>query len=100
MATYVTLYNLTEQGIRNIKDAPQRIEDGIKAWEATGGRLIGFYSTMGEYDYVAISEAEDDEAASAFALALGAMGNVRTTTMRAHTVDEFARIVAKIPDMG
>jgi uncharacterized protein with GYD domain len=100
MATYITLYKLTEQGVRNIKDAPQRIEDGIKAWEATGGKMIGFYGTMGEYDYVGIVEAQDDEAASAFTLGLGAMGNVRTTTMRAYTVDEFARIVSKIPDMG
>ena len=100
MATYITLYKLTEQGIRNIKDAPKRIEDGIKAWEATGGKMIGFYSTMGEYDYVGITEADDDEAASAFTLALGAMGNIRTTTMRAYTVEEFARIVAKIPYVG
>jgi uncharacterized protein with GYD domain len=100
MATYITLYKLTEQGIRNIKDAPKRIEEGIKGWEATGGKMIGFYATMGDYDYVGITEADDEEAASAFTLGLGAMGNVRTTTMRAHTVDEFARIVAKIPDMG
>ena len=33
-----------------------------------GGKLIGFYLTMGEYDYVAIGEAPNDEAAMTFAL--------------------------------
>jgi len=100
MALYITLYKLTEQGIRDIKGAPKRIKDGIAAWEKTGGKMIGFYATQGEWDYVAIAEANDDEGASAFTLALGAMGYVRTTTMRAFTVEEFTRIVSKIPKMG
>ena len=56
MPTYIVLYKLTDQGIRNIKEAPQRIEEGIKALEAAGGKVIGFYSVMGEYDYVSIGE--------------------------------------------
>lgn len=97
MPTYVTLYKLTEDGIKNIKGAPQRIEDGIKSWEKTGGRLLAFYATQGEYDYVAISDAPDEEVAAAFVLGQGARGYVRTTSMRAFTPEEFARIVAKIP---
>jgi uncharacterized protein with GYD domain len=100
MATFVTLYKLTEQGVSNIKESPQRIKAGIKAMEAVGGKVIGFYSTMGEYDFVGIAEIEDEEAAVAFTLALGAQGNIRSTTMRAYTVDDFTRIVGKIPDMA
>jgi uncharacterized protein with GYD domain len=55
---------------------------------------------MGEYDFVGIAEIEDEEAAVAFTLALGAQGNIRSTTMRAYTVDDFTRIVGKIPDMA
>ena len=97
MPTYVTLYKLTEQGVRNIKDAPGRFEAGRKKWEAMGGKIIGFYSTMGEYDYVGIAEAPNDEAAMTFALALGSLGNVRSTTLKAFTPEEFADIVKKIP---
>ena len=74
MPMYIGLYKLTDQGIKNIKDAPQRIEEGIKGWEAMGGKVIGFYSVMGEYDYVAIGEAPNDEAVVTFALALGSQG--------------------------
>jgi uncharacterized protein with GYD domain len=97
MATFVTLYKITDQGIRNIKDAPQRFAEGAKAFEAIGGKMIGFYSTMGEYDYVGIAEIEDEEAGLAFTMGLGSQGNIRTTTMRAYNMEEFKRIVDKIP---
>ncbi len=97
MAKYVTLYKFTDQGIRDIKGSPERIRQATAAWEAMGGKLLGFYSTQGPYDYVGISEADDDEMAAAFSLAMGAQGNVTTLTMRAFDTEEHARIVSKIP---
>lgn len=97
MPTYITLYKLTDQGVRNIKDAPKRIEDGIKEFEAVGGKIIGFYAVMGEYDYVAISEAPSDEVGMTYIMALGSLGNVRTTTLRAFTTEEFGNMVKNLP---
>ena len=97
MPTYVALYKLTEQGIKNIKEAPGRIEEGIKGAEAMGGKVLGFYTVMGEYDYVSIGEFPSDEAAMVFMLALCKQGNVRTTTLKAFTPDEFGDIVGKMP---
>ena len=90
MPTYITLYNLTEQGVKSIKDGPGRYEEGVKKFEAMGGKVIGFYATMGEYDYVGIGEAPNDEVPMIFAPALGALGNFRTTTLKAFTTEEFA----------
>jgi uncharacterized protein with GYD domain len=97
MATYIGLYKLTDQGIKDIKNAPQRLEQGIKYLEKLGGRLIGFYTCMGEYDYVGIAECPNDEAAMVFLLGLGSLGNVRTTTMRAFTPQETAAMIKKLP---
>lgn len=97
MPIYITLYKLTDQGIKNIKDAPERIEQGVKQFEAMGGKLLGFYLTFGEYDYVGIGEAPSDEVAMTFGLGLGSLGNVRTTTLKAFTTDEFKQIVNKLP---
>ncbi len=97
MPTYITLYKLTDQGIKNIKDAPGRIEDAIKGLESMGGKSIGFYSVMGEYDYVAIGECPSDEIATTFALAVGSLGNVRSTTLKAFSKEEFGEIVKKLP---
>lgn len=97
MPTYITLYKLTDQGIKNIKDAPDRITKGIEQWEAVGGKMHGFYSTFGDYDYVGIGEAPNDEIAMTFILGMCSLGNVRTTTLKAFTKEEFAKIVNKIP---
>lgn len=97
MSRAIILMKLTEQGVKDIKNAPQRIEQGFKGFEAMGGKVLDFYTVMGEYDYVAIGEAPSDEVAMAFLLALGSLGNVRTTTLKAFTKEEFAEIVKKIP---
>ena len=97
MPTYIGLYKLTDQGIKNIKDAPGRVEEAIKGAETMGGKVIGVYTVMGEYDYVTIGEFPSDETQMAFTMALGSRGNVRTTTLKAFTKEEFAQIVKKLP---
>jgi uncharacterized protein with GYD domain len=97
MPTYVILMNLTEQGVKNIKEAPARIEASAKALEAAGGKMIGFYTVMGEYDYVAIVEGPSDQAALIQLMGLGAQGNVRTKTFKAFTREEYAEMIKKLP---
>ena len=97
MPIYITLYNWTEQGIKNVKEAPARIQANIKAAEAAGGKVLGVFLTMGQYDIVAISEAPNDEIISAALLTQGMQGNVRSITLKAFTVDQFAGIMEKLP---
>ena len=96
MPHFINLMKLTDQGAKAIKDAPGRLEAGIKAFEKMGGKMIGFYVVMGEYDYVAIGEAPSDEVAMTFALALSSLGNVRTMGIKAFTKEEFAAMVKKL----
>jgi uncharacterized protein with GYD domain len=39
METYVVLMKLTNQGIKDIKNAPERIAANAKAMEAVGGKM-------------------------------------------------------------
>ena len=97
MAHYIILLNYTEQGIKNIKDSPQRVGAARKAIEAAGGKIHSFYLTMGEYDMVAITEAPDDETFATIMLAIGSQGNVRSTTLRAFDEQQMASIIGNIP---
>jgi uncharacterized protein with GYD domain len=97
MPTYIGLYKLTDQGIKDIKSAPARVEEAVKAAQAMGGKALAVYTVMGEYDYVTIGEFPSDEVAMTFSLALGSRGNVRTTSLRAFTKEEFAEMVKKLP---
>jgi len=95
--TYVTLYRYTDQGIKNIKEAPRRVEAARQRIEQAGGRLLSYYWLQGAYDFVATAEFSDDESATAFNLAIAAAGNVRSETMRAYGPDDLNRIIAKLP---
>jgi len=96
LSTYIILMKYTDEGIKRVIGSPKRIQEGIEAMEAKGGKLIGFYSVMGGYDFVAIGKAPDDDSTSHFILKLGSLGNVRTVTFRAFTMEEFAEIVKKM----
>ncbi len=95
MAKYVTLYQFTDQGIKNFEGTVQRSKEATAAVEKMGGKLLSVNWTIGPYDLVSISQFPDDETATAFSLKLGAAGNVRTTTMRAFDADEMTRIIGK-----
>jgi uncharacterized protein with GYD domain len=95
MATYVTLLNWTDQGVRNYKDTAKRSEAFAAAAQKLGAKVLSLYWTVGPYDLVAVVEAPDDETATAALLQLGGVGNVRTTTLRAFGQEEMDRIIAK-----
>jgi uncharacterized protein with GYD domain len=97
MPTYLTLLRYTEQGIRNIKESPARLEAGKKAFQAAGGELKSFYLTLGRYDAFCISEAPNDETATKIALSLGSQGNVRTETTRIFSEAEYRKLISGLP---
>jgi uncharacterized protein with GYD domain len=96
MAIHIVLWNFTDQGMKNIRESPSRLEAGIKAFEAAGGKMLGCYYTVGEYDLVTIGEIADENAGLAHTLAMNMLGNVKSVTMRAFTPAEFAKILAKV----
>jgi uncharacterized protein with GYD domain len=51
---------------------------------------------MGAYDVVLLLNAPNDETMSAFSLKIGALGNVKSQTMRAFSRKEMEAILAKI----
>jgi uncharacterized protein with GYD domain len=87
------LVNWTEQGVKNVRDSPTRLDAAKKALADMGGSFREFYLTMGEYDMVAVCEAPDDAVAARFALQLGMGGNVRTRTLKAFPEAAYREII-------
>lgn len=96
MPYYITLGQWTEQGIRTVKDVPKRVEGARALIEKNGGKLHSLFITMGKYDFVAVSEAPNDEAVMQWTLAIGSQGNSRTTTLKAWTPQDAAKVLAKL----
>ena len=76
-----------------IKDSPNRFSSFKASVEKAGGKLIGGYFTLGEYDVVIIIEAPTDETVMSLMLKVGSLGNVRTKTLKAFTADEGMKII-------
>jgi uncharacterized protein with GYD domain len=98
MPTFVALMNWTDQGVRAYRDSPRRADSFTAAAQQRGVRVLHFLWTVGAYDVVAVLEAPDDETAAAALLQLGALGNVRTTTLRAFDADEMRHLIPTSTD--
>lgn len=96
MPTYISLINLTDQGVRSIKDDPDRVRSAARIAEREGVKLLAEWWTMGPYDAVMITEAPDDDTINRFLLGAGRQGNIRTMTLRAFTPDEIGQIIARL----
>jgi uncharacterized protein with GYD domain len=97
MPTFISYVNFTDQGIRDLKNAPNRVEAARAALKNLGGEIKDIYLTTGQYDILLIADAPDAEVMAKFSLAVGQLGNVRTTTVRGFTEDEYYSIVADLP---
>lgn len=93
MPMYITLANFTDQGIRNYTDTAKRAKAFMEMAEDMGAKVKEIFWTMGSYDLVTITEAPDDETATAMALKISSLGNVRTTSMRGFSMEEVEKIV-------
>ncbi len=93
MTTYIMLAHWTDQGMRNARDSPERLNKARQLLKDIGGDFKLFFLTMGKYDFVAVYEAPDDAVAARFNLQLGMLGNVRTQTLKAFPEPAYREIM-------
>ncbi|MES9896833.1 MAG: GYD domain-containing protein [Candidatus Thiodiazotropha endolucinida] len=78
-----------------MKESPDRYEAFKVLAEQMGLTVMGVYYTVGHYDMVVILEGSD-EAATAALLKVGSLGNIRTETMRAYSVEGMRKLVENL----
>jgi len=94
---FVVLMRMTEKGLNVGKNTPKWIRKAIEDFEKMeGAKLNGFYKVMGDNDFLALIEVDDDETALAFVMLLSSTGYVRTTTLKAFTLDQLDEAIDKI----
>jgi len=93
---YLVLANFTDQGIRNVKDTTKRAALVNEMGKSAGVNMKSIFWTLGSFDLVLEVEAPDDATMTAWGLTVGAMGNVRTQTLRAFDAKEMDGIIAKM----
>ena len=97
MPMFILSLNWTDQGIRSVKDAPKRAQAANDLAKKVGIEIKEIYLTSGDSDLVVFVDTPNGDNVAKFALALGAMGNVRTRTARAWPEAEFQKLIAELP---
>ncbi len=96
MATFIALVNFTDQGIKNVKDSPDRLNTFRASAEKAGLTVKSVHYTLGKHDMVLVVEGSE-EAYMTVSLKLGSLGNVRTQSLRAFSPDDFKKFIGKMP---
>jgi len=94
---YITLGKFTQEEITKIKKSPERLEAARKVLKSVGGDIKEFYYTLGQYDFVVISEAPSDEAMMKALFIICSRGTVRTETPIAIRAEKGAEIIEELP---
>jgi uncharacterized protein with GYD domain len=95
MALYVMMTNLTDEGRKTVKSNPQRIKEVNKEVEAMGVKILAQYVVLGQYDFINILEAPNNETIAKVASELGSRGTLQTSTLAALTLDQFINSLKK-----
>ena len=90
MPTYVMLTNLTADGVRTLKDNPNRVTEVNKEVEQLGVTVKEQYATLGQYDFVTIIEAPDDKTMAKVSVELGSRGTMSSQTLAALPAQDLA----------
>jgi len=89
MPLYIMMTNLTDEGRKTVKTNPQRIKEVNKEAESMGVKILAQYVTLGQYDFINILDAPNNETIAKVATELGSRGTLQTSTLAALTLDEF-----------
>lgn len=90
MPTYVMLTNLTPEGVRTLKNNPGRVAEVNKEVEQIGAKVLQQYATLGQYDFVTIVEAPDEQTMAKVSIELGSRGTMTSQTLSAMPADELS----------
>ncbi len=90
MPTYVMLTNLTPSGVNTLKTNPSRVQEVNSEVEAMGARVVSQWATLGQYDFVSVVEAPDDETMARISVELGSRGTMTSQTLAAIPSDKLA----------
>jgi len=96
MPIYIMLANWTDQGIRHIKDSPDRLAAARQLCRQHGAEITHFYMTIGHHDMVVVVDAPNDDEFAKLAIAIAKGGNIRTQTLKAFDEAQYRSIIGTI----
>jgi len=87
--TFIMLSRLSPEGVQTIKNNPQRIKEVNREVEQLGAEVKAQWATLGQFDFVNVIEAPDEQTMARLSLELGSRGTAKYESLPAIPVDDF-----------
>jgi uncharacterized protein with GYD domain len=91
MPTFIMLTKLTSDGVKSLKNNPGRVHEVNKEVEQLGVQVSNQWATLGEYDFVTVIDAPDEQTMARLSVEMGSRGTVMNETLVAIPADDFTK---------
>ena len=95
MQTYVILMNFTTKGAETLVESAKRYEGFEQGIREVGGKVLGAYALLGDYDVMILVELPDVKAVTKTVIRAAARGTATSKTLTAIPLKEFYGLVAE-----
>jgi uncharacterized protein with GYD domain len=89
MPVYVMLTTLTDAGRKAIQEDPEKLREINKEVEFMGAKIKDQFALLGQYDFLNVLEAPNNEAIAKLAIRLSARGTTQTLTLAAIDIEDL-----------
>ncbi len=89
MPTYAMLSTLGPDGWATLREKPERLTQVNEEVESLGLTIVRQYALLGEFDFLNIIEAPDEQTMARAAVMLAARGTLKTRTLQAIPIEQF-----------
>ena len=93
MPKFVMLSTLGPDGHARMREQPDRLREVNADVEAMGVKVLDQYALLGQWDFLNILEAPDEQTMAKVASTLAARGTLRTLTLTAIEVEDFISVM-------
>ena len=88
---YIVLSTLTDHGLKTLKENPDRLTEVNAEISRMGARVLEQWAVLGQYDFINVIEAPDNETMTRVSVEIGSRGSVRLVTLPAVDAREFVK---------
>ena len=83
MSLYFLMGTSTSSGRRRLRENPDLIVESIRDCHSEGADILSQYAVLGQYDFVMLAEADDNDAVARLSLEMSVLAGLQIETLPA-----------------
>jgi len=91
LPTYIMLTSFTPDGVKTLKNNPGRVQEVNTEMEQLGVKVLSQWATLGQYDFISVVDAPDEQTMAKVSVELGSRGTTSNQTLTAIPAEDFTK---------